>query len=244
MAGNPPGVGRFRTTRWSLVLSAADEARRPEAAALDELCAAYWYPLYAFARRSGRDEADAQDLVQGFFATLIEKDYLADADPTRGRFRTFMLTSFRHFASKERAKAGALKRGGGVQTLSLDFEDGERRYRAEPVGGEAPEVIYERRWAHALLDRAFTVLARGERSGSAERAERYELLRHRLTGGPQQPYREIGERLGLSETAVKVAVHRLRRRFAVCLRHEIADTLGDERLVPDELKRLREALAP
>ncbi len=238
-----PGAGRFQTTRWSLVLAAADEARRTEAASLDELCRAYWYPLYAFARRSGHDEACSQDLVQGFFSALIEKDYLLDADQDRGRFRTFLLASFRHHASKEREKAAARKRGGDQTILSLDFEDGERRYRAEPTGDDGPEAVFERRWAHALLDRAFTALAATERGGSPARAERYEHLRHVLRGGPQQPYRELGEALGLSETAVKVAVHRLRKRFGGCLRQEIADTLSDERLVEDELLRLREALA-
>ena len=225
------------------MLAAADEAQQPESASLEELCRAYWYPLYAFARRSGHDEALAQDLVQGFFTTLIEKDYLRDADQQRGRFRTFLLASFRHHASKEREKAGAQKRGGDRTILSLDFDEGERRYRAEPAGDNGPEAMFERRWAHALLDRALAALAEAERGGSPERRERYERLRHVLRGGPQQPYRELAEALGLSETAVKVAVHRLRKRFGACLRQEIADTLSDERLVEDELLRLREALA-
>ena len=213
-----------------------------EAAALDELCAAYWIPLYAFARRRGESEADAQDLVQGFFAALIEKGYLADADRERGRFRTFLLAAFKHFASKERDKAKALKRGGGRTRLSLDFEDGERRYRLEPEDDRTPEDVFEKRWALTLLDRAAERLAARYRSSGPEQAERFDALRPLITGGPTQPYRAIGERLGMSETAVKVAAHRMRQRYREALRAEIADTVTDPVLVDDEIVRLMDAV--
>jgi RNA polymerase sigma-70 factor (ECF subfamily) len=230
----------FRTTRWSLVL---DAGAAGSGAALEELCAAYWLPLYAFARRRGSAPADAEDLVQGFFAALIEKRHLADADRDRGRFRAFLLTSFKHFASKEREKASAKKRGGGRPVLSLDFEHGERVLRLEPADGRTPEATFERRYALALIDRAFDRLAVRYRSGGPEKADRHDALAPLLTGGPAQPYREIGERLGLTETAVKVAVHRMRQHYKEALRAEIADTVGDPSEVDDEIRRLMEAVS-
>ena len=231
---------RFRTTRWSLVLDASGATGTP--AALEELCAAYWYPLYAFARRRGNAEADAQDLVQGFFATLIEKDYLGDADRDRGRFRTFLLAAFKHFVSKERAKAGALKRGGDRTRLTLDFEDGERRYQLEPEDARTPEAEYERRWALTLLSRAQERLAASYRGGAAKRRDQFEALRPLLTGGPTQPYKDLAAQLGMSETAVKVAVHRMRQRYKDALRAEIADTVQDPMFIDDEITRLLTAV--
>lgn len=235
----PNASPRFHTTRWSLV---ADAGAAGERVILGELCAAYWMPLYVFARRSGHDEHDARDLVQGFFATLIEKDYLADADRERGRFRTFLLAAFKHHASKERAKEQAQKRGGDRVRLSLDFDDGERRYRLELTDDQTPEDLFERRWALTLLDRALERLAARERARGATEAERFEALRPLLTGGPSQPYREIGEQLGINETAVKVAVHRMRARYRDALRAEIADTVTDPAFVDDEILRLMEAV--
>lgn len=218
---------------------APDAASR---AALDELLSAYWYPLYAFARRTGHDSHAAQDLVQGFFTALLEKDYVGDADRARGRFRTFLLAAFRHFASKERAKAGAQKRGGDRRILSLDFDDGERRYALEPAAGDTPEVLYERRFAHALLDRALARVAAAYRRKGPAQAERFQALRPVIVGGPAQPYAEIGARLGLSETAVKVAVHRLRKRYGEALRAEIAETVEDPTAIDDEIRRLLSVL--
>ncbi|MDJ0974412.1 MAG: sigma-70 family RNA polymerase sigma factor [Planctomycetota bacterium] len=233
----------FHTTRWSLVAQAAGAPDDASRAALDELLAAYWYPLYAFARRTGHDSHAAQDLVQGFFAALLEKDYVGDADQERGRFRTFLIAAFRNHASKERAKAGAQKRGGDRRILSLDFEDGERRYAREPAAGDTPEALFERRFAHALLDRALDRVAGDYRRKGAAQAERFQALRPLIVGGPTQPYAEIGERLGVSETAVKVAVHRLRQRYRDALRAEIAETVDDPAAIDDEIRRLLSALA-
>ena len=239
---SPAGDPQFRTTHWSLVATARAAETPAVRAALDALCQAYWVPLYAFARRSGYDVHTAQDLVQGFLAEALEKGTFGEADPDRGRFRTFLLAAFRHHAGHERERAAAQKRGGDRVLLSLDFDDGERRYALEPAGGLGAEAIYERRWALTLLDRALERLAAGQRSGTAERAERFEALRPFLGGGRGLPYREVGLRLGMSETAVKVAVHRLRAKFRDCLRGEIADTVSDPELVDDEIARLMEAV--
>src|SRR5688572_19911422 len=147
-AGDP----QFHTTHWSLVVAAANPSGQESKTALADLCQAYWYPLYAFLRRRGNSTEDAADLTQGFFATLLEKGYLADADPDRGRFRSFLLTAVARFATKEHDRAAALKRGGGQRHLSLDFGEGERRYQREPADNWSPERIFERRWALTLLD--------------------------------------------------------------------------------------------
>ena len=232
---------QFRTTRWSLIARAGTDDGDARSA-LDALCEAYWYPLYAFARRTGCDEPQAQDLVQGFFAELIEKGAVQQADPERGRFRTFLLAAFRHHASKARAHAAAQKRGGGRAILSLDFTEGERRYRAEPADRLTPDAIYERRWAFTLLDRALERLAAYYRGGTQQQAERFEALRPALGGGPSLPYGKLAEGLGMSETAVKVAVHRMRLRYREILRAEIADTVAHPDQVDDEIHRLLAAL--
>ena len=243
MHESPAGGARnFHTTRWSLIATAAkgegDEAR----AALEELCAAYWYPLYAFQRRRGSDADEASDFVQGFFAALLEKGYVGQADQARGRFRSFLMTALKHFASKEWAKAKALKRGGDRVHLSLDFEDGERRYKLEPEGGLGAEALFERRWALTLLDRSLARLAEEHRGGTSAKAERFEALRPFLGGAGEVPYRDVGLRLGISETAVKVAVHRLRARYRALLRDEIAQTVSDEAEIDAEIRRLMDAL--
>ena len=240
-----PGPHRFQTTRWSLVVDAG--AATGPTPALEELCTAYWEPLYAFARRSGHDEADAQDLVQGFFTILLEKGYLGHADRERGRFRTFLLASFKNHAAKERDKAQARKRGGDRTRLSLDpggfdFEEGERRYRLEPTDERTAESAYERRWALTLLERAQARLAESYRQGDQRRRDTHEALRPLLTGGPSQPYRALAEQLGMSETAVKVAVHRMRQRYRDALRAEIADTVSDPAFIDDEIVRLLDAV--
>jgi RNA polymerase sigma-70 factor (ECF subfamily) len=222
---------------------AAGEKDTPEAeVALATLCERYWYPLYAFLRRRGRKAHDAQDLVQGFFAALLEKDYLLDADRERGRFRTFMLAALRHFASHERDKANALKRGGGRKRLSLDFDDGEKRYSLEPVEEITPERMFERRWALTLLDRVLGRL-RDEYAGSGK-AELFDALKPLLGGpGTARPYRDIGEDLEMSEGAVKVAAHRVRKRYRDALRQEIEETVDGPEAVDDEIRHLMAALA-
>jgi DNA-directed RNA polymerase specialized sigma24 family protein len=232
---------QFHTTRWTLVASAAQGQGEEASAALETLCGAYWYPLYAFLRRRGSDASEAADLVQGFFAELIEKDYVAQADRERGRFRGFLLVSLQHFASKQRAKERAQKRGGGRLHVPLDFEDGERRYRLEPADGRTAEAVFERRWALTILERTMERLALQFTDAGPAQLERFDALKGCL-GGEAPPYRDVGLRLGISETAVKVGVHRLRARYRDCLRQEIAETVRDPAEIDDEIRRLMQAL--
>jgi RNA polymerase sigma factor (sigma-70 family) len=226
----------FANTRWSLVAAAG--RRSPESQeALATLCRLYWYPLYAYARRRLPTKDDAQDLTQAFFAQLLEKDYLQEADPQRGRFRSFLLAAFKHFLSKERDKANALKRGGGTLTLTFDFESGERQYSFEPADHTTPEAIFERRWALTLLEETLGKLRQEFMSAGKERA--FESLKETLTGeGTTRSYAQLAEELGISESAVKVAVHRLRGRYRELLRAEIAQTVSGPDDVETELRNL------
>jgi RNA polymerase sigma-70 factor (ECF subfamily) len=232
-----PAARPFATTRWSLV-AAAGQGQSPEAQqALASLCQIYWYPLYAYARRRLPSAHDAQDLTQSFFAELLEKGYLQAADPRRGKFRSFLLTAFKHFLSRQRERANAQKRGGGRLPLSLDFQAGERRYHLEPVDHATPETVYERRWALALLEQALARLRQETADAGKERL--FESLKGALAGeGPHESYARIAEGLGLSEQAVKVAVHRLRRRYQELLRDEIAQTVASPEEIDDELRDL------
>jgi RNA polymerase sigma-70 factor (ECF subfamily) len=237
----PAGGDRFATTRWSLVVSAGTRDGADGRAALAALCGAYWFPLYAFARRRGAGPDDAADLVQGFFADLLGRDSIRTASPERGRFRTFLLAAFRHFTSKERDRERAAKRGGGAPVLSLDLADGERRFLAEPTGGETPERLYERRFATTLLAR---VLAELEDDYAGDRAELFRVLRPWLVvDGDAPSHAEAAERLGMSEGAVKVALHRMRRRYRDRLRAAIAETVASPDDVDDEIRSLLASLA-
>jgi RNA polymerase sigma factor (sigma-70 family) len=233
----PQAACRFASTRWSIV-AAAGRKESPEArAALAVLCQAYWYPLYAYARRRLARADDAQDLTQEFFARLLEKDYLQAADPRRGKFRSFLLTAFQRFLAKEHARAGAQKRGGHRRPLSLDFQDGEHRYRHEPADPTTPETLYERRWALTLLAQVFARLRQELTRAGKERL--FEALKGTLAGdGTGEPYERIGRDLGLSEPAVKTAAHRLRRRYQELLRAEVAQTVASPEEVEDELRDL------
>jgi RNA polymerase sigma-70 factor (ECF subfamily) len=237
--GAPHGSPRFATTRWSVVVATRGEAAAAREA-LETLCRAYWYPLYAFARRRGTPPEDAQDLVQGFFLVLLRRGSLAAADPDRGRFRTFLLTAFQRHASHEHARERAAKRGGDRTRLPFETDDGERRYSMEPADERTPESLFERRWAMALLARAVERL-RDEDDGDPARLAA--LLPHVGGPGDARPYRELATSLRMTETAVKVALHRLRRRCRDLLRDEVAHTVADPSEVEDELTRLRAALA-
>jgi len=227
----------FATTRWSVVVAAraSDPGRaRP---ALEALCRAYWMPLYADARRRGAARHHAEDLVQGFFAEFLEKGWAADADRERGRFRTFLRTAFRRYDADEHERGQARKRGGGVATLRLDFDEGEMRFRAEGSRELEPDRAFERRWALTLLARA---LDRARREAQdAGRGEAFEALVPWIGGaGVARPYAEIAQALGSTEGAIKVAVHRLRARYREHLRDEIRDTVRDEAAVDDEIRHL------
>jgi RNA polymerase sigma-70 factor (ECF subfamily) len=236
------GKSSFAKTRWSAVLRAGRGGRSTASrAALAELSAAYWYPLYAYARRRGRDADEARDATQGFFAELLEKNVLASADPARGRFRAFLLAAFEHHAAKQRRFWRALKRGGAANVVALDFADAEARYRSEPVDERSPQKLYEASWARALIERAFARLR--EEYARSERAELFDRLRAQLIeDAPAESYAALGAELGLSEGALKVAIHRLRKRFRAALEREIADTVDDPADVEDELRHLFEAL--
>lgn len=230
------GGRRFATTRWSLVLDARDGDSHNSGEALAELCESYWFPLYAFVRRQGHSPEDAADFTQAYFANLLEKGYLQDVRPEAGRFRSFLLASLKHFLYNEWDRRQAQKRGGHVQKISLDAQLAENRYSIEPVERSTPEDLYEQHWALTVLERALCQLA--EETPESKRL-RFEKLRPFLIGGEADAnYRQIGEELGMSESGVKVAVHRLRHRFGVVLRQEIGQTVADPHEVDDEIRHL------
>ena len=237
----PSDRRRFATTRWSVILAAGRESSVESEAALATLCETYWYPLYAYLRRQGQNSAEAQDLTQGFFFRLLEKGYLQQVERERGKFRSFLLASLKHYIINEWDRGRAAMRGGGRKHLSVDFEAGESRYRLEPVGGETPESIFEKEWALALLDRVQEAL-RGE-FRDAGKENHFDRLGVCLTGEPRSTsYRELAAELGTTEGAVKVAVHRLRRRFRDRLREEIAQTVASEADIDDEIRTLFDPL--
>ena len=243
-ASNPVHRGPvFVTTQWSVVLTAAQPEAAQAGAALEKLCRTYWYPLYAYVRRRGHAPADAQDLTQAFFARLLERNWVGAADRERGRFRTFLLTAMNRFLADEWDRGRAQKRGGDRVHVPLQLDTAETRYGVEPADAAAtPEQSYERRWALTLLD---TVLQRLR--GEYERAGRGALfagLNGSLIGGREsQPYAELAGQLNLREGAVKVAVHRLRKRYRELLRAEIAQTLTATEEVDEELRHLFSVLA-
>jgi RNA polymerase sigma factor (sigma-70 family) len=216
----------------------ADGARE----ALTTLCETYWYPLYAFLRGRGHAPENAEDLTQAFFAMLFEKQVLQRADPARGRFRSFLLTALQNFAANVHARKSALKRGGGAPLLPLDFEHAEGRFIQDPGGAETPERSFDRRWALTLLDGAMSRLQ--AESLRRNRQEHFNALKPHLTGDePQLSYAETAAALGMSEGAVKVAVHRLRRRFRDIVREEISQTVTSPDEIDDELRYLWSAVA-
>jgi RNA polymerase sigma factor (sigma-70 family) len=233
---------RFATTRWSLVVAAGHRSSPDVDVALETLCGAYWFPLYAYVRSRGHNANDARDLTQEFFARLLEKDFLQAADPERGRFRSFLLTVLKRFLSKQHEKEQALKRGGGRTILSIDFDSGEQRIQIEPATTATPESIFERQWALTLLQR---VLANLEADYSESgRRELFEKCRVYLTGSAgAPPYAETAEQLGMTEGSLKVAVHRMRKQYREQLKEEVAQTVSSEEEVEDEIRSLMTAVA-
>jgi RNA polymerase sigma-70 factor (ECF subfamily) len=233
---------RFATTQWSLVLEAGNR-NAPEAdQALSELCAAYWMPLYSFARRKGYSTEDASDRTQEFFARLIEKSFLATADPQRGRFRTFLLTLFQRFLAKEFEKGRAIKRGGASTILAFDFDGAESQWSTVLSDDKTAERIFEQQWAMTLLHRVVGLL--NEEYRSKGKGELFNRCRIFLNGGSSDgAYVEVARDLKMSEGALRVAVHRLRERFRGLLRQEVAGTVASEQEVDDELMALRRAIS-
>lgn len=231
------GRSSFDNTHWSVVLAAGEGTGTEAHAALSTLCAQYWYPLYAFVRRQGRNAADAQDLTQGFFLALLEKDYLHRADRRKGKFRTFLLTALRRFLSDEWDAANARKRGGGRVFISIDDREAESRYQRELCHDITPEKLYDRNWALVLLEQVVCRLrheyeARGK-------VELFDQLKPILTKGKGVvPYAEMAAKVGISEGAIKVAAHRLRQSYARILREEIAQTASGPEEVEEELRDL------
>jgi len=235
------GSGAFPATHWSLVLAVGGENSGAAGEALEQLCRAYWYPLYAFARRLGHPPADAQDLTQGFFAELIERRLVTRADADRGRFRTFLLGAFKRSMLSERRAAAAQKRGGGKEWLSLDGAEGEARFAREAATHETPEVAFERQWALSILDQALRHLeAEFRRTG---REALYTHLHPYLQGDHDSgTYAEAARALGTTEATIKVTAHRMRQRYRELLRFTILQTVESPLLVDEELRHLLAAL--
>lgn len=228
--------GVFLTTRWSRVILAGDSSSESAHEALSDLCRDYWRPLYHFARRKGHAPEDAQDLTQGFIMGLLEKNGIASADRGRGRFRTFLISAFCNFLAKEYRDQSALKRGGGQRIISLD-EEPEAGFSKEAIHGMTPELEYERTWAFALLERVMARLR--EEYVQAGRTRFFELMQPHLSGAAGRPgYARLGEELAMSESAITAAMHRMRRRYGVLLREEIAATVATPEEVEDELRHL------
>ncbi len=228
-------------TRWSVVLAAGDwRANAGAKRAMGELARIYWFALYAYARRSGAPAAKAEDLVQGFLLHLLEKDALAGVDRGKGKFRSFLIASLKNYMANDWDKETAAKRGGGVKTVPIDALDAEARYTREPVDEMTPERLFDRKWALAVLEEVLQRLAR-------EYADRgqgvvFQALEGVLIKGETTGYAQIGERLGMTEAAVKVAAHRLRKRYRELLREEIAQTVSEPGMVDEEVRQLMGSL--
>jgi len=238
----PLAGGRFSTTRWTMVNAAGHGSSVRRASALDELCQIYWPPLYRYLRGRGHGPEDAQDLTQGFFARVLERQHLKSADPARGRFRSFLLTALKRYVINEHERDGSAKRGGGHVRIALDFEEAERTYALECRADDTPERVFDRKWAAIVLDRALErVRNECDRAGKGSLANA--LLPYLTDTGELPAYRDVAREHGLSEGAIKVAVHRLRQRFGAVLRLEIAETVLDAASIDDELRELLRAVS-
>lgn len=245
MSDSQPAPGQdqpFVTTHWSVVIRASRPDAPEAVAALSELCRTYWYPLYAYARRHGCDLHAAQDLTQGFFGRLVEKNFLGVADRRRGRFRWFLLTAFKCFLANEWDRSQALKRGGGREIVSFDAMEAEERYRHEPEDTGGADLQYDRQWASDLLQHARRQLRL--EYAAARRETRFDVLEAYLPGGePTRSQAEVGEILGLTEGSVKQEVFRLRRRFGELLREAVSRTVANPEDVDDEISYLIDVLS-
>jgi len=240
--GHEPGAAarQFVTTHWSVVLAAQEELSPESTQALSEICRTYWYPLYAYVRRKGYSVDDAQDLTQEFFARFLEKNYLGSVDRKKGKFRSFLLASLEHFLAKEWTRAHRLKRGGGQTIIAWDGCDPEERYRLEPADRLTAEHLYERRWALTVLEQAMN--AAGAEYAAAGKQPLFEELRPFISGEDDVSYSDLAAKLSMSEGAVRVAVHRLRQRYAECVRAEIAKVVQRPEEIEEELGHLMAAL--
>jgi len=236
-AGRPAGREAFFTTRWTLVAAAGRKSDAEARSALEELCRTYWYPLYAHVRRRGHSKEDAEDLTQAFFARLLEKNPFDGLAPELGRFRSFLLAALKNFLANEWDKSRAQKRGGGSMPISLDWQDAESRYQIEPADHLSPDKLYDRAWALTLLERVMRRLEL-ENSGNAS----FLRLKPCLAADKRAiDYSAVSGELGISENAVRVAAHRLRRQYRELLRAEIAETLAVPEQLEEELQALYQA---
>lgn len=227
----------FATTHWTVVLAAGQRHTPQSDAALEHLCRTYWFPLYAYVRRRGHTKADAEDSVQAFFARFLAKNYLEGLNAERGSFRAFLLASLKNFLTNEWKHARAQKRGGGEQTLSLDWETADTKFQVAVQNEPSPDKAFDREWALALLAR---VIERLQKECEADgKAKLFEQLKVFLAAGKgESAHAEVANALGMEEGAVRVAVHRLRKRYRVLLRDEIAQTLNDMAMVDEEMRAL------
>lgn len=236
------GARTFPVTQWTAVLAAGSRPSPESAAALERLCTLYWYPLYAFVRRSGYSPPDAEDLTQEFFARLLEHNWISAADPHKGRFRSFLLMIIKRFLAKEWDKARTLKRGGHVRFVALQFDAAETRYHQEPADTRTPDQVFEQHWALALLAEVLNRLR--EEYARDGKAGLFEALEPCLIGKREvQPCATLAARLSMSEGAVKMAVCRLRERYRECLKEEIGHTVTSRDEVEEELRHLFRVLA-
>ena len=227
----------FATTHWTVVLAAGKRSTPQSDGALEELCRSYWFPLYAYVRRHGHNKEDAEDLTQAFFARFLEKNYLEGLSAERGRFRAFLLASLKHFLINDWKKSQRQKRGGGEMPLSLDWQTADTIFQVAAVNEPSPDKAFDREWALALLAK---VIERLQKECEADgKAKLFGQLKIFLTAGKGElSHAEAATKLGMDETAVRVAVHRLRKRYRQLLRDEIAQTLADDADVDEEMRAL------
>jgi RNA polymerase sigma factor (sigma-70 family) len=232
----------FATTQWSVVLDAGTHEFGKAAAALQWLCSAYWYPIYAFIRRRGADFHEAEDLTQAFFAFLLEGQILKKADQNKGRFRSFLLAALNNFLNNEWDKRQTLKRGGHRKIISLDEQTAEERYRTEPAGDLTPEKLFDRRWSSMLVEKVLAQLR--EEYASANNASLLARLEPSLTQDVTPGfYVQLGAEFDMNAGTVKVALHRLRRRFGELLRREVGHTVANAAALDEEIRYLFSALS-
>jgi RNA polymerase sigma-70 factor (ECF subfamily) len=237
-----PTAATFATTHWSVVLAAGQSADAQASEALEQLCRTYWYPLYAYVRRRGYTPEDAEDLTQEFFARFLAGKYLASVDRARAKFRSYLLGALNHFLADAWDHAHRIKRGGGQALQSLDVRSGESRYTYEPVAELTPDRLFDRRWAFTVLEQVLSRLRQEyERSG---KGHLFEKLSAFLPGDAEaDPYGELARELGMTESAVRVAVHRLRRRYGQLFSTEVAHTVASPAEIPDEMRYLLEVVS-
>lgn len=238
----PSNKPRFATTHWSVVLAAGKSSSPNQKQALETLCQGYWFPLYAYLRQRGYDSHQAEDYTQAFFARILDKHDLQTADPKYGKFRSFLLIRLKSFLSDERDRARAKKRGGGRKILSLGFQNAEDQYALEPAEQLSPERLFEKSWALTVLERTMNRLEK--EMAEKNKKKLFEHLKVYLTTEKDViPYRNTAKELKMPESSVRVAVHRLRRRYRKLLRDEIGQTIADENQIDEEMGHLFTALA-